>query len=87
MSATKQFALNYCNLSVNYAGEVQLTAASKSKVLCRVRKCSRMGGMFKWTDKGSQYVVDCYLTPGIKRLLHLGDLLQTLSQWSSLQLY
>jgi hypothetical protein len=42
----KQLALNCCNLRVNHAEEVQLTAARKGQVSRRIRECFGMLGVF-----------------------------------------
>lgn len=40
--AAEQFVLDYWHLYVNYVAVVQLTTASESNVLRRVRQCSRI---------------------------------------------
>ena len=54
VSLAEQFTLNYGNLRVDHVAEVQLTKASKSKMLRSVRECFRMRGIFKRRHKDQQ---------------------------------
>src|SRR5689334_16989788 len=50
----QQLALNYCNLSINHSEDVELTAASKGKVLHRVCNCFRFSGVLHRSHKHKQ---------------------------------
>jgi len=52
--ARKQLAFKHGNLRVDDAGDVQLTAASKRKVLRQVRECFRVRRIFECGHKDQQ---------------------------------
>ena len=60
MSRAKQFALTYCYLSVNHAGEGQLTAASKSSVALQ---CSQVLSPYRNMPKEVQKQIVSVRTP------------------------
>ena len=54
VSLAEQFTLNYCNLRINHVAEVQLSTASKSKMLRRVRQHFRMRSILECRHQNEQ---------------------------------